>query len=137
MSEVKRGPGRPKEKGNSSWKPAAVTEVLDKEDGYRYRWANKHADNIAKKQQEGWTFASNPQTDERAEHGKSLTSTTEKHDVVLMKIPEEIGIQRDAYYEDKNNKRLAGLTAHAEKDLEKAGGSAHGDITISTRKGNI
>lgn len=139
MDEVKRGPGRPKtgelKKGSSSWKPAAVTEVKNKEDGWRYRWVNKHPDNMAKKANEGWENAPAVVPEGRIEHGQSLTSTMEKHDVVLQRIPEELAKSRDEYFDDKNERRLAGLTSHLKKDVNKAGGEAHGEITISTRRG--
>lgn len=139
----KRGPGRPakqEKKGKSSWKPASVTEVTNKEDGYRYRWVNKNKDNVAKKLQEGWELIKADAPEERIEHGQSLTSVTEKHDVVLMRLPEESATgqdaqSRDQWLEEKNERRLAGLTAHLKKDLNKEGAEAHGEITISSRKG--
>lgn len=139
MSDVKRGPGRPKQetlkKGQSTWKPASVTEVTDKEDGYRYRWVNKHPDNMAKKLQEGWEPVKANVSEERIEHGKSLSSVTEKHDVVLCRLTEELAESRDHYHDEKNERRIAGLTSHLKKDLNKEGASAHGEITISSRKG--
>lgn len=143
MSE-KRGPGRPKQEaktGKSSWKPASVTEVTNKDPDKRYRWVNKLQDNVAKKMQEGWTYATSGLADEeRIEHGKSLTTTLEKHDVVLMTLPEESDTgqdakSRDRWLDEKNERRIAGLTSHLKKDLGKEGASTHGEITISSRKG--
>lgn len=142
MTDVKRGPGRPSKKGNSSWKPASVTEVTNKEDGYRYRWSNKTPDNLAKKQLEGWETVSaikgdNSEAPEpRINDGTSLTSVNEKHDVILQRIPEELAQERDGYFENVNKRRVEGLTAHIKDDLKKEGANAHGEITISSRKGN-
>lgn len=140
--------GRPKKdaaplkKGRSSWKPASVTEVINKEDGYRYRWANKNADNLAKKAAEGWETVSgitgdnaNPLSSGRINDGKNLSSTQEKHDVILQRIPEDLALERDDYYQSETQRRTAGLTAHVKKEINKGGAPAHGNITISSRMG--
>lgn len=142
--EEKRGPGRPKaeavlKKGVPSWKPASVTDVTHKDPDSRYRWVNKDSDNLAKKQAEGWNFV-DAKTDgsqtsaPRIEDGNSMTSVVEKRDVVLMKIPEEVAQGRDAYMNNKADKRISGLTAHIKEDLDKEGADMHGDITISSRR---
>lgn len=141
--EVKRGPGRPKQesfkKGNSSWKPASVTDVANKEDGYRYRWSGKTPDNLAKKQAEGWESVSSlggaVASQGRIDDGKPLSTVYEKHDLVLQRIPEEVALERDAYYNGETERRTAGLTAHIKKEIGKEGAETHGDITISSRKG--
>lgn len=144
--EVKRGPGRPKQeslkKGNSSWKPASVTDVTNKEAGYRYRWSLKTPDNLASKKAEGWETVSGLQSDQvapegvgRMGDGKSLSSVYEKHDLILQRMPEETAQERDTYYNNQTERRTAGLTSHIKKDLGKEGAETHGDITISSRKG--
>lgn len=129
-------------KGNSSWRPASLNEFSNKEEGYRYRMSRKDANNLSKKSQEGWETVSaiqSPETNQeepnRIEHGKPLTSVQEGHDWILQRIPEEVAQGRDAYYNSESERRVAGLTAHIKKDLEKEGAEAHGDITISSRKG--
>lgn len=144
--EVKRGPGRPKQeafkKGNSSWKPASVTEVMDKEDGYRYRWSNKAGDNLAKKKAEGWETvqagegdSARPISPNRIDGGAQMTSVYEKHDLILQRIPEELALERDNFYNNETERRTSGLTAHVKKEIGKEGAHTHGDITISSRKG--
>ncbi len=144
MEDVKRGPGRPKSlnTGNSSWAPASVTDVAFKEPGYRYRWSRKDADNLYKKEAEGWQTVSGvtsdqaiPENSNKILEGKSLSSVYEKHDVILQRLPEETALERDKYWNAESERRVAGLTAHIKKDLAKEGASAHGDITISSRKG--
>jgi hypothetical protein len=129
-------------KGNSSWTPASLLDVANKEPGYRYRWSNKNPDNLSKKNAEGWETVSAIQspTTQAVENnyindGKQLTSVTQKHDCILQRIPEEVALERDAYYNNESERRIAGLTAHVKKDLGKAGAVTHGDITISSRKG--
>ena len=147
-----RKPGRPPKqessigmkKGKASWKPASITEVSDKDPGYRYRWVNKNPDNLAKKEQEGWEPVSKLSSDkasyvdpDRIQDGKQLTSTYEKHDCILQRLPEDIAKERDAYMNRESARRVGGLTAHLKKDMAKDGVNApiHGDITISSRKG--
>lgn len=140
--------GRPKKdatplkKGRSTWKPASVTDVINKEDGYRYRWANKTADNLAKKEAEGWETVSSLQSDRvsptdsgKINEGRSLSSVYEKHDVILQRIPEESALARDAYYQEETQRRTSGLTAHVKKEINKGGAPSHGEITISSRTG--
>lgn len=128
-------------KGTASWKPAAVTDIEGKEAGYRYRWANKDSDNLAKKHAEGWSMVdkttdkATPEAHNRLDDGASLSTVYEKKDVVLMRIPEELAQERDAYFNAETERRQAGLTAHLKQELGKDGASVHGDITISSRKG--
>lgn len=146
--EVKRGPGRPKaeplKKGNSSWQPASVTDVLNKEPGYRYRILNKDPDNLAKKQAEGWEILSGVASGEarltdtnRIEDGKQLTSTYERRDVILGRMPEETAQERDKFFNDKTARQTQGLTSHLKKEVREGKGNVgtHGEITISSRKG--
>lgn len=143
MEEPKRIGRPPLKKGKSSWKPASVTDVVDKEPGYRYRWCNKDGDNLSKKAIEGWETVSGLTSDktklseERFQDGKNLTSIYEKHDVILQRIPEELAQERDAYFNNQTSRRTAGLTAHLKKEIKEKGGNAqvHGDITISSRQG--
>lgn len=151
VSSEKKAVGRPKQsesrqtvlkKGNSSWQPASILDVTDKEPGYRYRWSSKTADNLAKKQAEGWETVSgvqSPKTQATENNyisdGGKLTSVTEKHDCILQRLPESVAEQRDEYYNNESQRRVAGLTAHIKKDLGKEGAAAHGDITISSRHG--
>lgn len=143
--EEKRKPGRPPEvkKGKSSWKPASVTDVTDKEPGYRYRWARKDDDNIATKLANGWEVVSKLTSDktslaeERFTDGRRLTSTHEKKDLILLRTTEEHALEINEYYNNETERRTMGLTAHLKKDIKEKGGNApvHGEITISSRMG--
>lgn len=129
-------------KGNTSWKPASVTDVVDKDPNFRYRWSGKNPDNLAKKKAEGWETVSGLSSDQtnspesnRVNDGRQLTSTLEKTDVILQRLPEELGRERDEYFNNETQRRESGLTAHIKKDLAKEGAGMHGKITISSRKG--
>lgn len=143
MSDKSKSTNPPK-KGRPSWKPASVTDVANKEPGYRYRWSNKTPDNLAKKEAEGWETVSGVTSDQaqavsdhKMDSGKNLTSVHEKRDVILQRIPEETAQQRDAYMNEKTQKRTLGLTAHLKKEIRTNAGNAplHGNITISSLKG--
>lgn len=159
-SEEKRGPGRPSsakqslqemqpigersaKKGKRSWKPAALLDVVDKEKGFRYRWVNKDKQNMFNKQNEGWetvsgiTFDRSKQPDDvkRMIDGANMGTMLEKHDSILMRLPEEMGLERDAYYNNETARREAGITSHVKKEAGKQGTDIHGEITISSRHG--
>lgn len=148
-NEQARGPGRPPKpaigavikKGKPTWKPASAMEVINKEDGYRYRWANKAPDNLSKKELEGWETVSGLQGDrsrhvdpDRIDVGKPMTSIHERHDCLLMRIPEEIAEGRDAFMNNKTEQRTHALTAHVKKAARDEGTETHGEITISSRR---
>jgi len=154
VSHAKRSPGRPPnkisdsvgvKKGVTSWTPANVSEVSNKEPGFRYRWARKDKDNVAKKQLENWEIVNAVNAPEthaepgygRLNDGKALTSTQERNDSILMRIPEEIAQLRDDYYNNEASRRVQGLTAHLKKEMGSHGGNApvHGEIKLSSRKG--
>lgn len=145
----KRGPGRPPltqtvKKGRAAWKPASLNEFFDKEAGYRYRMSRKEPGNLAKKAAEGWETVSGVQNSDvkhdepgRIQDGAKLTSVQEGHDWVLQRIPEELAAERDAYFNNESERRVAGLTAHLRKGMADKGGNAsiHGEITIGSRRG--
>lgn len=146
--EVKRGPGRPPKtdseapikKGNSTWKPANILDVFDKEPGFRYRVVEKTPRNVAKKQREGWEIVSAIQspgtgnlTGNYLDKGKAMTSVLEGFDYVIMRIPEEMALERDAYFDAESNRRVSALKREADKDLHKSGAPIHGSITLEKR----
>lgn len=139
--QIKRGPGL--KKGKPTWQPASRLDFLGKEDGYRYHVARKDPDNLAKKKAEGWENVSalqSPGTEHqdpnKIEHGKPLSSVLEGTDWILQRMPEDLAQARDEYMDNERKRRVSALTAHIGQDLNKAGAEAHGEITISTRKGN-
>lgn len=129
-------------KGLPTWKPASRTDVKNKELGYRYRWVEKSPDNIAKKEAENWEKVtplvadnSSPTDDGKILSGKRLTSTHEKHDLILMRIDEDSAQQRDAYMNNKTKRSTLGLTAHIKNEMKGNNTSVHGNITISSLRG--
>lgn len=141
MNEVKRGRPPTVKKGKPTWSPAAVLDVTNKEDGYRYRWSNKDPENLARKSAEGWETINGLQAD-KAQHvepdkiqdGKKMTSVYERKDCILQRLPEDIAEARDEYMNNKTKQRTAGLTAHLKKEIGKEA-PIHGKITIGSLKG--
>lgn len=129
-------------KGRSSWKPASLNVLNDKEDGYRYRLVRKDPNNLAKKKSEGWEILSGlggsktqHESAGRMNDASQMTSVVEGNDWVAARIPEELAQERDAYFNEMNRKRVTGLTAHLKRDMAKDGVPIHGNVEISSRRG--
>lgn len=149
QEDTKRGPGRPKseataptvKKGKPTWSPANVDDVFDKEEGYRYRKVNKDPRNMAKKLAEQWEVVSDVNGGEtkqevgygRIDAGKPLTSVRESYDTVLMRMPEEIAKERDAYINNENARRVAGLKRQTKEELGSSNAPTHGSISMEKR----
>lgn len=143
LQPEKRGPGRPPKadsdvapvkKGKPTWKPANVDEVFDKQPGYRYRWARSDEDNIARKKAEQWEVDEGTTVEGgygRIDEGKPLTSVRKRRDAILMKIPEEIALERDEYINNKTARQIAGLKKQTQKDSPHA--PIHGSISMEKR----
>lgn len=129
-------------KGRSSWKPASLNVLNDKEDGYRYRLIRKDPNNIAKKKSEGWEVLSgvnggktSHESAGRMNDASQITSVVEGNDWIAARMPEEIAKERDAYFNDMNRKRVMGLTSHIKDNMARDGAPIHGNVEISSRKG--
>ncbi len=146
--EVKRGPGRPPKdeaplkKGSSTWKPANVLDIFDKEPGYTYRIVEKSPRNVAKKQREGWEIVSGIQssgtgnnTGNYLDKGSQMTSVVEGYDYVVMRIPDEMAQERTDYFNAESGRRMSALKRQTDQDLGKIGNGApvHGSITMEKK----
>ena len=126
-----------KKKGRPSWKPAGRLSMMSKLKGFRYRWCNNDADNIYRKQREGWDFV-NPVTGITAEHehpnetgdGSPMTSTPEYRELVAMALPEDVAKERDAYYAEQTDRQAASTLSDLKRDAKDLGGEVHGRIVI-------
>lgn len=142
-----RAPGRPPKevtvapkKGNPTWRPANVDEIIDKEAGYRYRKINSDARNLAKKEAEGWVVVSDVEGSKthvesgygRINDGKSLTSVRGGYDYVLARMPEDLAQERDAYFNKESARRVQALRKQTKRDLS-GDAPVHGSISIEKR----
>lgn len=141
MSEEQATRGRPPKKGKPTWKPANVDDVVNKEDGFRYRWINADPKNVAKKQAEHWDIVSDIEgsttTAEsgygRIDAGKPLTSVREGHGRILARMPEEMALERDSYINNKTARMTSALKKQTRDDLSKSGAPVHGSISMEQR----
>jgi len=123
----------PKKRGAVSWKPARRLDVRNKDENFRYHWADKK--NVDKKQYEGWEVAP---SEEHADPnlidgGKSIDSTTSFRELILMRMPEELAQERDAWVAERTRSQTAGLKHTLEHDLRNTSGTSapvDGKITI-------
>lgn len=138
MSEVEVKRGRPPmKKGNKSWSPSNLGDVIEKEPGFRYRRVRKDDENVAKKLEEGWEFVSginSPKTQavhplSRPDEPHKLTSNVEGRDWVAMRLDEETALSRDQYHNDKTSRLEGRINSKTKQDLAKQGANVHGTIT--------
>lgn len=143
----KRGPGRPPKepevkKGARSWSPSNLGDVIEKEDGFRYRRVRKEDDNVAKKREEGWEFVSGINSSRtqavhpssRPDEPHKLTSNVEGRDWVAMRLDDETAKARDDYHNQKVNRIEKRIFTQTKNDLGKEGAAVHGNLT-KERKG--
>lgn len=129
-------------KGNKSWSPSNLGDVIEKEPGFRYRRVRKDDENIAKKKEEGWEFVSainSPKTSaihptSRPDEPHRLTSNVEGRDWVAMRLDEEWAQKRDDFHNQKTARLEKRLGTQARQDLGKTGAEMHGQI-VKERKG--
>ena len=136
----------PVKKGKKSWRPARKLDALNKAPGFRYRYVSTDYANLQKKLAEGWEFV-NPSTGIPGQHnpsareiadGKNLDTVQKMRELVLMALPEEIALERDAYHAQKTRHRAQALENSLTQDLDKAASAtgsrhkavAHGSIKI-------
>ena len=131
-------------KGGRSWKPGNLLDLIDKEPGYRYRMCLNDPANIRKKLNEGWQFVNNV-TDPGTKHVKpdrigdgAELGNVGYRELIVMRLPEEMGKARDEYHKEITEGRQRGLRAMTQKRMKEAAGElgaheapVHGDgITI-------
>lgn len=132
---------KPIKKGKKTWSPSNLGEVINKENGFRYRWARKDDDNLAKKKAEGWEFVSGVagsqikslHPDSRPDEPHAMTSNIERRDSVLMRLDEETAEARDEYVNNETARRTGALIREAKTGLNKSGAPLHGSISMEKR----
>jgi len=123
-------------KGTRSWKPAAPLAIKSRDPNYRIKWVHTDAANVLRKKAEGWAMADTG--DARHARPGSVESgagdggsITEFRDMVLMKMPESMARERDAYYQNRANEQLMGVKDRDKKKIRAATGVlVDGEITI-------
>jgi len=93
------------------WQPPSMLEVPQPPEGYRYRWlraemmGQEDRTNMSKKFREGYELVKPEEIDDSYQMPKMSEGTHKGFigvgGLVLAKFPEELAIQRDAYYQQR------------------------------------
>ena len=121
-------PEKPKKPATSPWNADHNPWALDmlklnnKRSGFRVRFFRGDNESIQKRQQQGWVVANCKDYDLEAkivgEEGK-LDTSVRRRELVLMELPEELGLQRDAYIRGKTDRQTAMKSADALREYER------------------
>jgi hypothetical protein len=136
LAESVRGRKKVAKKGNRSWAPAAPLGIKSRDPSNRLRWVHAEPANMLKKRAEGWEPAKlGDAIHDRPSGVESGAGTPagvlEYRDMVLMKMPEEMALEREAYYRSQSQEQVSGLKTRAKRDIRaKTGVTVDGDITI-------
>jgi hypothetical protein len=136
LADSMKGRKKVAKKGNRSWRPAAPLGIKAKDPSNRLRWVHAEPANMLKKRAEGWEQADVGDAVHDRPNGVESGSGTpagvlEYRDMVLMKMPEEMAREREAYYRNASQEQVSGLKTRAKRDIRaKTGVTVEGDITI-------
>lgn len=124
---IETKPEKPRKPATKPWEPDNNPWALDmlkltkKRRGFRVRFFRGDDESIQKRQQQGWIVANCKDYDLNAkilgEEGK-LDTTVRRRELVLMELPEELGLQRDAYVRHKTDRQTALKSADALREYE-------------------
>jgi hypothetical protein len=124
-------------KGNASWKPHRTLALRNQDPTKRYRWVNRDDMNLDRKTAEGWSFEEKPDVlhlrpkTVEAGSGKVAGSRTEYRDLVLMSMPEDVALGRQAYFAEQTAEQTKGLRLDLDKKLRGIGApGTTGDVKI-------
>lgn len=134
----KRGVRRVEEpkKGARSWVPAAPLGIKAKDPTNRLRWVHAEPANMLKKRAEGWERATRSDAVHDRPNGVESgvgapADVLEYRDMVLMKLPEDVAREREAYYRTQAQQQLSGLQSRAKTEIRRqTGATVDGSIQI-------
>lgn len=123
-------------KGTRSWQPAAPLAIKSRDPNTRIKWVSTDPANMLRKRAEGWEPAmagdASHARPNGVDNGKGIPAgVTEFRDMVLMKMPEEMARERDAYYQKRAADQLGAIKNRAKTEIRNATGvPVDGEITI-------
>ena len=136
-----------KNHGSDEWIPASTLdqiEGLDREN-FVYRWVEKRPERVKRFMAENWTFV-NELDGDRIFHkrgntgaldaGKSLDTSIDYKDVVMMKLPRERAEARRRYYQKKTDKAADLINQDAKNTARNLGGEIEPHVRIQSG-GNV
>lgn len=137
-SEGSKSPKAPKakKKGNRSWRPAAPLALKAKDSSFRMKWGHTDPARMMRARAEGWEPADPGDAIHDRPSGVDAGKGTpagvvEYRDMVLLKMPEELARERDAYYREAAMNQLNAIKTRAKKEIrQQTGVSVEGSVTI-------
>lgn len=129
-----------KHRVTTPWKPSSFLGIPEhlKVPGRRYRWGKKdRPGNMEKKLAEGWvididlTKEMKKLSPPTIQDGKSMDSTMQVREMIVMWMPEETAIARNKYYSDKAGAAQRGAQKAYKESIRDVFGNndiAYGDI---------
>lgn len=136
-----------KNHGTDEWIPASTLDNIEglERDKFVYRWVEKRPERVKKQMAEGWTLVNELDGDRifhrRAqtgalEAGKSLDTSIDYKDVVMMKLPIERAEARRRYYQKKTDKAAELINRDAQNTARNLGGEIEPHVRIQSG-GNV
>ena len=126
-----------KKKPTEPWRSANIIDVAEeyKRPGFRRHWTR--VDQIDKKLGEKWSFVVSKNPDGVAPEktiidGKALTGLVKRRELILMEMPEEMALSRDAYHKNLTDMSVKTKTQQFAKDTTIDGRqTSYGEIKIT------
>jgi len=125
-----------KKTGSRSWRPAAPLALKSRDPAFRLKWGRSDPAQMMRARAEGWVQADPKDAIHDRPNGVeggqgAPAGVTEYRDMVLLKMPEELARERDAYYREAAQKQLRGIRTRAKREIrQQTGISVEGEVTI-------
>jgi hypothetical protein len=111
---------------HNPWK-RDILRLKKKHPGFRPRWVDPR--NFERNLEDGWTFAKNEDYgglhDKIAGEEKQIDSRIRRRGMVLMEIPEDLALQREAYYANRADMAEESIKARHKKEGKEIGVEAY------------
>jgi len=136
-----------KNHGADEWIPASTLDQIEglEQDKFRYRWVEKKPERVKRFMAEGWSLV-NELDGDRIFHrrgqtgsldaGKTLDTSVDYRDVVMMKLPIERAEARRRYYQKKTDKAAELINRDAQNNARNLGGEIEPHVRIQSG-GNV
>ena len=123
----------PVKKGNRSWDAVNRLDIRNRDPGFRYRHCSVgyQGDDVkmAQRLDQGWTFV-NKETGvpgDLAQKPDAPGTAGVRRDMVLMALPEELGKERDRFFQAKTDSYERAMKKRLQETLERKAGERDAD----------
>ena len=119
-----------KRKGKKAWKQYGMLDA-ESRPGYRRKWVNTDMNGrVAKMQYEGWEAVNEAKIEDLGIIDQKLTDgKVKRREMLLMEIPEELALEREAYFKSLQIDDRQQLNNHQSR-MGNHGGSSIGYATV-------